>query len=103
MNRWSFCCPKFLIQNELGETVLKVDGPVCGHGFCNWCGDVDFVVSSPETGEKVGNISKQWSGLSKEVFTDADNFGISFPATLDAKVAIYSSNHHILSNLYFFR
>ena len=79
---WSFCYPKFLIQNELGETVLKVDGPVCGHGFCNWCGDVDFVVNFPEAGEKVGSISKHWSGLSKEIFTDADNFGISFPATV---------------------
>ena len=24
----------------------------------------------------VGRISKQWSGLAKEYFTDADNFGI---------------------------
>lgn len=25
---------------------------------------------------EVGKISKQWSGLAKEYFTDADNFGI---------------------------
>ena len=25
----------------------------------------------------VGKITKQWSGLAKEMFTDADNFGIS--------------------------
>ena len=37
---------------------------------------------------KVGKISKQWSGLGKEVFTDADNFGINFPLDLDVKVAL---------------
>ena len=26
---------------------------------------------------KVGKISKQWSGMAKEMFTDADNFGIT--------------------------
>lgn len=26
--------------------------------------------------QPVGKISKQWSGLAKEYFTDADNFGI---------------------------
>jgi hypothetical protein len=25
----------------------------------------------------VGKISKQWSGLMREYFTDADNFGVS--------------------------
>ena len=33
----------------------------------------------------VGKISKQWSGLVREVFTDADNFGISFPMDLDVR------------------
>nr|KAG5696672.1 hypothetical protein BaRGS_012041 [Batillaria attramentaria] len=33
---------------------------------------------------QVGEISKQFSGLLKELFTDADNFGIKFP--LDMQV-----------------
>ena len=33
------------------------------------------VLSSDGT-QSVGKISKQWSGLAKELFTDADNFGI---------------------------
>ena len=36
-------------------------------------------------GQKVGSITKQWSGFAKEAFTDADNFGISFPLDLDVK------------------
>ena len=35
---------------------------------------------------KVGRISKQWTGLAKELFTDADNFGIQFPMDLDVNV-----------------
>ena len=26
-----------------------------------------------------GRITKRWSGLGKEVFTDADNFGVEWP------------------------
>lgn len=36
--------------------------------------------------QSVGKISKQWSGLAKEIFTDADNFGIQFPMDLDVKM-----------------
>ena len=33
-------------------------------------------VLSADGTQPVGKISKQWSGLVKEYFTDADNFGI---------------------------
>ena len=36
-------------------------------------------------GDEVGKVTKQWSGPAKELFTDADNFGISFPIDLDVK------------------
>lgn len=28
-------------------------------------------------GNKIGNVVKQWSGGVKEIFTEADNFGIT--------------------------
>ena len=31
---------------------------------------------SPDGSTEVGKISKQWSGLLREAFTDSDNFGI---------------------------
>ena len=43
-------------------------------------------VSSKDGSAQVGRISKQWSGLVKEMFTDADNFGVVFPMDLDVKV-----------------
>ena len=37
-------------------------------------------------GTTIGKISKQWSGLVKEIFTDADNFGVAFPMDLEVHV-----------------
>ncbi len=45
-----------------------------------------FQVLSPDGSCEVGKISKQWTGLAREVFTDADNFGISFPMDLDVRM-----------------
>ena len=33
-------------------------------------------ILSIDESQEVGKITKQWSGLAKEYFTDADNFGI---------------------------
>ena len=35
-----------------------------------------FQVMSNDGTQPIGKITKQWSGLAKEIFTDADNFGI---------------------------
>ena len=45
-----------------------------------------FQVLSPDGTTQVGKISKQWSGLLREAFTDADNFGVSFPMDLDVRM-----------------
>lgn len=49
-----------------------------------------FLFFSPQivtmNGDEVGKISKQWSGLAREMFTDADFFGISFPMDLDVRM-----------------
>jgi uncharacterized protein YxjI len=34
-------------------------------------------------GQELGKITKKWSGMVKESFTDADNFGITFPSGID--------------------
>lgn len=80
---WSILSPKFSIKNATGETVLTMEGPICTFSIC---GDVDFHIYSKSGGTKVGKISKQWSGLVREAFTDADMFGINFPMDLDVKM-----------------
>ncbi|KAK9889945.1 hypothetical protein WA026_008754 [Henosepilachna vigintioctopunctata] len=80
---WSLCCPSFSIKNQNGDTVLKIDGPCCTFSFC---GDVEFKVMSADGSTEVGRISKQWSGLAREMFTDSDFFGITFPMDLDVRM-----------------
>ncbi|XP_072315278.1 phospholipid scramblase 3b [Eucyclogobius newberryi] len=80
---WHPFLPKFSIQGPNKETVLKLEGPCFA---CNCCGDVNFELKGKDGSESIGRISKQWSGLLKEVFTDTDNFGIQFPMNLDVKM-----------------
>lgn len=83
IQNWHPCLPKFTVQNEKKEGVLKIIGPCVP---CSCCGDVNFEVKSLDESQDVGRISKQWSGFVKEAFTDADNFGIQFPMDLDVKI-----------------
>lgn len=80
---WHPCLPKFTLQNEKRQDILKVVGPCI---VCSCCSDIDFELKSLDEESVVGKISKQWSGLVKEAFTDADNFGIQFPLDLDVKM-----------------
>ncbi|KAK7603530.1 hypothetical protein V9T40_003529 [Parthenolecanium corni] len=77
---WSLCTPMYNIKNETGQCVLKIEGPPCS------CGTADFQVLSKDKSAVVGKISKQWSGFARELFTDADFFGISFPKDLDVRM-----------------
>lgn len=39
---WSLCYPSFALKNHNGETVLRIEGPLCTFALC---GDVEFKVS----------------------------------------------------------
>ncbi|XP_069976399.1 phospholipid scramblase 2 isoform X2 [Penaeus vannamei] len=80
---WSILAPKFTVRNASDDVILRIEGPFCTYSIC---GDVEFQVLSPDGSTQVGKISKQWTGLAKEAFTDADNFGITFPIDLDVKM-----------------
>jgi len=81
---WSICNPRFAVKDQFGNVTLRIEGPFCTYSICG--NDVEFKVISQDGSAEIGKISKQWSGLVKEAFTDADNFGISFPMDLDAKM-----------------
>jgi len=80
--QWTFCTPRFVIKTETGQEVLTIEGPTC---VCECCSDIDFNISAMNDTE-VGKITKQWSGFGREMFTDSDNFGVTFPIDLDVKV-----------------
>ncbi|XP_011196178.1 phospholipid scramblase 2-like isoform X2 [Zeugodacus cucurbitae] len=95
---WSICSPSFRIKNHIGDTVLRIEGSTCSL----ICGQVEFKVVSL-TGETVGNISKQWSGLSREIFTDDDFFGITFPIDLDVRMKAVLLGATLLIHVIFFK
>lgn len=80
---WSLCSPSFVIKNGSGEIVLRIEGPFCTMSIC---GNVEFKVMSADGSRELGKISKQWSGLAREMFTDSDYFGITFPMDLDVRI-----------------
>ncbi|NXX25364.1 PLS1 scramblase, partial [Nicator chloris] len=83
VQNWHACLPKFTIQDEKRMDILKIIGPCV---VCRCCEDIHFEVKSVDETCAVGRISKQWTGFVREAFTDADNFGISFPMDLDVKM-----------------
>ncbi|XP_076650913.1 phospholipid scramblase 2 isoform X2 [Halictus rubicundus] len=78
---WSFWRPSFSIRNASGDTVLTIKGP-----WFRCFVEVTYKVKSADGQHTVGVIKKEWSGFGREFFTDADNFGISFPIDLDVKI-----------------
>jgi len=80
--KWTWWKAKLEVQDAQHQHILTVNGPCCP---CSCGSDVEFPVSSADGSSQVGMISKQWSGFAQEFFTDAENFGISFPLDLDVK------------------
>jgi uncharacterized protein YxjI len=64
---------KFVVSDTTGKEIFTIVGPF----FHPWT----FHICTHEL--ECGKITKKWSGLGKEVFTDADNFNIVFPNGVD--------------------
>lgn len=80
---WSIF-PRFDVLDAMGSTIFKIEGPFCTCSCC--CNDVNFSVLSADGSVEVGKIWKQWSGSLREILTDADSFGISFPMDLSIEM-----------------
>jgi len=82
IQKWSILKPKFEICDANRTPVLLIEGPICR---CR-CSDIEFKILGLDGVTQVGQITKQWMGFVKEMFTDADTFGITFPMDLDVKI-----------------
>ena len=64
---------KYRVLNASGLQTTAIIGPI----YRPWT----FFVTRQE--KEIGKITKKWSGLTKEYFTDADTFGVKFNKKLD--------------------
>ncbi|CAG0901092.1 unnamed protein product [Darwinula stevensoni] len=78
----SLLVPKFQIMDSEGKRVARIKGPI---STLSIFGSVKFQAKS-EGGKAIGAIKKEWSGLFKEVLTDADHYGLTFSPELDVNV-----------------
>lgn len=71
--RFSILRRKYSVLDSSGDEIFQLFGPI----LKPWT----FMIKKNEV--EYGKITKKWSGLLKEGFTDADNFGVVFPREWD--------------------
>lgn len=92
--RFAWLRRRFSVRDALGREFCELYGPI----LHPWTFEI-------REGERVhGRIVKRWSGVGKEVFTDADNFGVEFPRGWEvSRKAIFLAAVFLIDFLYFER
>lgn len=70
---WSWFKSIYTIEDGRGRPIAQINGPF----FRPWTFELH------QDGRMVGAIRKRWSGLGRELFTDADNFGVELDGIQD--------------------
>jgi len=76
--RWSWFRRIYDIESDSGRSVARLFGPI----LKPWTFEIRVDDRS------VGTIQKRWSGLGKELFSDADNFGVNLSGLNDPKLKL---------------
>jgi len=76
--KWSWIRRIYAVHDERDQPAAELFGPV----FKPWTFEIR------ERERKVGLIQKRWSGLGKEMFTDADNFGVDLSGIRDGRLKV---------------
>ncbi|KAL1469308.1 hypothetical protein MTO96_005008 [Rhipicephalus appendiculatus] len=76
--------PLFSVLDSKGNVTLQIQGPFCTTAVV--CNDIVFDITTRDGKTKIGQITKNWSGILKETFTDIDNFTVVFPIDLDVRM-----------------
>ncbi len=74
--RFSLLRRTYSVLDSSGKELYQLFGPI----LKPWT----FIIKNNDV--EYGKITKTWSGLLKEGFTDADNFGVTFPREWDIKL-----------------
>jgi uncharacterized protein YxjI len=75
--RWSWVRRIYDVEDARGRVVAELFGPL----LKPWTFEIRV------RGQERGAIRKRWGGLAKEIFTDADNFGVEL-ANLDGDLKV---------------
>lgn len=73
--RWTWFRRKYIVEDAQGKELAILFGPI----LRPWT----FKVLMPGSDAEIGLIQKKWSGLMKEMFTEADNFWVSYDQVPD--------------------
>ncbi|MBK9033067.1 MAG: scramblase [Myxococcales bacterium] len=76
--RWTWFRRKYTVEGANGEELATLFGPF----WRPWT----FKILLPGQEHEVGLIQKKWSGLAKEMFTQADNFWVEFGGVADPRL-----------------
>ena len=74
--RFSLFSKRFSVLDPSGAELAQLHGPL----FRPWTFRVQV------QGAEVGKITKEWSGMLREAFTDADTFGVQFTAGMSPQL-----------------
>ena len=74
--RFSVMRRVYTVRDPAGREAFQLFGPI----LHPWTFEIR------QQGQTVGKITKKWSGLMQEGFSDADNFGVTFPAGWDIRL-----------------
>jgi uncharacterized protein YxjI len=91
--RFAIFSKKFDLHNDRGQVIARINSPL----FSIWTFEFKF------RGRKLGSIQKKWSGILNEVFTDKDDFIVSFddPGLTTDKRALMLSACLMVDIVYF--
>ena len=76
--RFAFFSRRFVINGANGQPLGEIHGPF----FRPWTFRI------VKGGQEVGKISKKWSGLLREAFTDADTFGLQLSPAMEPALRV---------------
>jgi hypothetical protein len=73
--RWSWLRRIYTVEDANGGEVATLFGPI----LRPWT----FEIRAPGSEQAIGLLQKRWSGMAKELFTDADNFALDLHDVAD--------------------
>lgn len=76
--RFTWLSRRLVVENAAGEEVMEIVGPMLLLGR----GTFRLMFQ----GQEVGRIKKQWGGLLREAFSDADTFGVECEPTVPVEL-----------------